>query len=76
MARTEGQRLLRKYLDDNGLAQRTLAQKLKRSEAQVSLWLSGQNLPDVVSAGLLEEITDGAVPAKAWSEKPRRTKAA
>lgn len=68
MVRTEGQRLVRKYLDERGLTQRALAQQIGCSDAQVSLWLSGTNLPDVVSAARLEEVT-GIAP-RTWSEKP------
>jgi transcriptional regulator with XRE-family HTH domain len=72
--RTEGQRLLRRYLDAEGLTQRALAERVARSEPTVSLWLSGENLPDVESAVAIEDAT--GVPARAWAEKPRRGRAA
>ena len=68
--RTEGQRLLRRYLEDNGLTQRLLSRKVKRSEPTVSLWMSGVNLPDIGSAVALEDAT--GVPIRAWTRPPRR----
>lgn len=65
--RTEGQRLLRRYLENKGITQRALARLVKRSEPTVSLWLSGENVPDVASADALEEVT--GVPMKAWARK-------
>lgn len=74
MPRTEGQRLLRKYLKESGLSQRALAAKVERSEPTVSLWLSGENVPDLASALLIEVVA--SVPIRAWVEKPRRSVAA
>lgn len=74
MRRTEGQRLLRKYLKDERLSQRALAAKVERSEPTVSLWLSGENVPDLASALLVESVA--GVPVKAWLEKPHRSVAA
>lgn len=68
MVRTEGQRLLLMVRDEQGVPQRTIAERVSRSEAQVSLWLSGQNKPDIDSATKLED--EFAIPPRAWAERP------
>ena len=70
--RTEGQRLLRDWLESTGKSQRDLARGLKRSDPTVSMWVRGLYLPDVEGAGELERFTDGAIPANAWSRRPQR----
>ena len=67
---------MRKWLSGTGLRQTDLARAIRRSDPTVCCWLSGKNFPDVVSAGVLEDFSGGAVPARAWSQKPRRKKAA
>jgi len=65
---TEGRRLLRAWLEvPPRRTQAELARLLGRSDVQVHKWVFGKNIPDVVSAARLEEVTDGAVPSRAWS---------
>jgi hypothetical protein len=65
---TEGRRLLKAWLDGPPKrSQADLARALKRSSVQVHKWLYGKNIPDIDSGARLEEVTDGAVPSRAWS---------
>jgi hypothetical protein len=75
--KTEGQRLLQAYFASRPkLTQAGLAKRLKRSSVQVHKWLSGKNVPDVVSASRLQIATRGAVPVPAWSKPAKFLKAA
>lgn len=75
--KTEGQRLLQLYFANRPkLTQAQLAKRLKRSGVQVHKWLSGKNVPDVVSASRLQVATRGAVPVPAWSKPAKFLKAA
>lgn len=68
-AKTEGQRLLQAYFAARPkLTQAKLAKRIKRSGVQVHKWMTGKNIPDVVSASRLQSATRGAVPVRAWSK--------
>ena len=67
---------MREWLVKTGMTQTELARGVRRSDPTVSCWLSGKNLPDVVSAGLLEGFTGRAVPALAWSKPYRKRRVA
>lgn len=70
---TEGRRLLRAWLaGPPKVSQAELARLLKRSDVQVHKWVYGKNIPDIESGALLEEVTGGAVPSRAWSYPPGR----
>lgn len=68
MVRTEGQRLLREVVAAHGRgAQREIARRVHRSDAQISYWVHGENIPDVPGAVALER--EYGIPVPAWTQK-------
>ena len=63
---------LRRYQRANGLTQVALASRLGVTPAQVSMWLSGQRGPSLLTALQVQDRTGGLVPAASWKAKRRR----
>lgn len=63
---TEASGRLRDWRRGQGLTQADLAAKLGVSGATLSDWESGKKEPRIESAVRIEQVTDGAVPVRAW----------
>jgi DNA-binding transcriptional regulator YdaS (Cro superfamily) len=48
------------------------AELIRVSPSAVSMWLSGDRVPDRDSAVLIEGATEGEVPVRAWGRAKRR----
>lgn len=62
------------YLKKTGITQVELAKTIGVAQGQVSDWASGVRRPGLDHALRLEEATRGAVPAKSWSKRRRRSR--
>lgn len=61
-----GARLLRGWMDREGVSQVALASLLSVSQAHVSDLAGGRKRPSLALAALIEGATRGAVPALSW----------
>jgi DNA-binding transcriptional regulator YdaS (Cro superfamily) len=61
--------LLANYLADHGLTQRAFAKLIDAPPPQISMWLSGRRRPGLDYALAIEQVTEGAVPAKSWKKR-------
>lgn len=69
--KTEGHRLLTRWLAATRTRQADVARGVGRSEPSVYFWIAGKSVPDTSSAVALEKFTRGAVPVEAWTRKPK-----
>lgn len=69
-----GNELLRAYLDDNGEGQTAFAARAGVASSSLSEWMHDKSAPDIYSAKLIEDATEGAVPIASWARADRRRK--
>ncbi len=59
---------LRAWLDGRGISATKFARDHNLQARSVLGWMRGENMPRIDAAADLEEITEGAVKLRAWSE--------
>jgi DNA-binding transcriptional regulator YdaS (Cro superfamily) len=69
---------LARHLEDKGMTQTALADRMGVSQALVNQWVTGRRRPNLDSAFAIERATGGAIPASYWldiGKPPSRRKA-
>lgn len=61
--------LLRKWLASSGISQTELAEKIGVTRAAVCKWAGAVTAPSPRHARLIDKLSQGAVPATAWSRR-------
>lgn len=61
---------LRKYLDKHGIKITFFASEIGVRQPQLSQWLSGKGMPNVVNAVRIERATKGLVKCSDWIDDP------
>lgn len=69
-----GNELLSAYLATNDEKQSAFAIRAGVAASSLSEWMNEKSAPDIYSAKLIEDATDGAVPIVAWAHADRRRK--
>lgn len=72
--RRAGAILLRRWRDAESFSQGAAAKRLEVTQYSISIWETGVRQPTVDLAFKLEEVSGGAVPARAWSVTWRQWK--
>jgi hypothetical protein len=72
-SRYTGVNPLVKYLKRSGMRPAHFAALIGASPSAVSMWLSGDRVPDRDSAVLIEGATEGEIPVKAWGRAKKRS---